>query len=123
MLLEKALDQRQWTNQKLMERRFAVFDKMAPALNDLYCLLSKVGSWKEIKPAAAISSKRLPDRGFILHGVVSRSVPRGILRIHSFVLPHVGRTCEGRSTAGDAGPGAHMYRCSVGYNLDRDVHE
>lgn len=54
----------QWTNQKLIERRIAVFDEMAPLLNDLFCFFRFVGDFRAITPPEAVSRKRSLDRGF-----------------------------------------------------------
>jgi hypothetical protein len=39
-----------WTNQKVIEKRIAIFDQIAPLLNDLYCFFMYIGHWKELTP-------------------------------------------------------------------------
>ncbi len=52
----------QWVNQKIIERRLALFDQLAPLLNDLFCFYVRVGGWKEITPPQALGIKRQLDR-------------------------------------------------------------
>ena len=42
--------------------RLALFDQLAPLLNDLYCFYVRVGGWKEITPPQALDIKRQLDR-------------------------------------------------------------
>lgn len=58
----KKLDYLQWTNQKITEKRLAIFDKLAPSLNDLLCYFIFVGCWKELTPPQIIERKREMDR-------------------------------------------------------------
>lgn len=58
----KRFEARQWANQKVVEKRIAVYDLVAPQLNDLYCYLCRVGNWKELSPADIILTKRKTDR-------------------------------------------------------------
>lgn len=51
-----------WANQKVIEKRIAIYDKMAPLLNDLYCYYCFVGSWKELTPPDLIVIKRTLDK-------------------------------------------------------------
>jgi len=55
-------EQLQWANRKIVEKRLAVYDDVAPMLNDLLCYFSYVGSWKELTPRQLVDSKRLLDR-------------------------------------------------------------
>src|SRR5579883_1625085 len=61
-LMEKQLEERYFTNQKLIERRLQVFDIAAPLLNDIYCFIRKVGGWKELTPPDVIKAKRKLDQ-------------------------------------------------------------
>jgi hypothetical protein len=61
----KRLEYRQWTNQKITEKRIAVFEELAPLLNDLLCYFTFVGCWKELSPLEVVQRKRLMDR--IIH--------------------------------------------------------
>ncbi|WP_457444993.1 hypothetical protein [Roseateles sp. P5_E4] len=58
----KRLDLSNWTNQKLIEKRLAIYDDIAPKLNQLLCFFTWVGYWKIISPADAIHAKRDLDR-------------------------------------------------------------
>lgn len=58
----KRLDLSNWTNQKLIEKRLAIYDEIAPRLNQLLCFFTWVGYWKTISPADAIHAKRDLDK-------------------------------------------------------------
>lgn len=57
----KRLDHAQWANQKLIEKRLALYDRIAPLLNRLLCFHGWIGNWKDITPAQAIEAKRQLD--------------------------------------------------------------
>lgn len=57
-----ALQQTTWANQKLIEKRLALYDEIAPQLNRLYCYFAWVGEWKEISPPTVIAAKRALDK-------------------------------------------------------------
>ena len=58
----KRLDLSNWSNQKLIEKRLAIYDEIAPRLNQLLCFFTWVGYWKTVSPAQAIQAKRELDR-------------------------------------------------------------
>jgi len=58
----KRLDMVQWKNQKLLEKRIAIYDLVAPQLNLLLCFYTWVGYWKSISPEAVIQAKRDLDK-------------------------------------------------------------
>jgi hypothetical protein len=58
----KRLDLSNWTNQKLIEKRLAIYDEIAPRLNKLLCFFTWVGYWKTVSPAEAVQAKRELDR-------------------------------------------------------------
>jgi hypothetical protein len=58
----KRLDSLQWKNQKVTEKRIAVFEQLAPLLNDVFCYFMRVGGWKEMEPPGVVSKKRAMDR-------------------------------------------------------------
>jgi len=60
----KKLDNRQWTNQKILEKRLIVYDKVVPILNDILCYHSYIGSWKELSTKKIIDYKRILDKEF-----------------------------------------------------------
>jgi hypothetical protein len=57
----KSLEQAQWSQQKVIERRITAYDQLAPLLNRLFCFFCYVGSWKESNPPEIISLKRKID--------------------------------------------------------------
>ncbi len=54
----------QWTNQKLIERRIELHKEMAPKINDLFCFFATVGHFTDITPPDAIKIRRELDRIF-----------------------------------------------------------
>lgn len=58
----KKFDHLQWRNQKLIEKRMAVYDDLAPLLNDVLCYFTYVGCWKELEPQAIVALKRTLDK-------------------------------------------------------------
>ena len=51
----------QWANQTVVARRLEIFNRVAPALNQLYCFGAFVGRWKETTPRQAVALKRDVD--------------------------------------------------------------
>lgn len=60
--LAKRLEQAQWANQKVIEKRLAIYDDLSPSLNDVYCYFMRVGSWNERSPEEIVAVKRSMDR-------------------------------------------------------------
>lgn len=58
----KRLDLVQWKNQKLLEKRIAVYDIIAPQLNLLYCFFMWEGYWKFISPEGVFHTRRELDK-------------------------------------------------------------
>jgi hypothetical protein len=59
----KQIENRQWANQKLIEKRISVFDEMAPLLNDLLCYFTYIGGgWRELSPPKVVALKRQLDK-------------------------------------------------------------
>ena len=58
----KRLDLSNWSNQKLVEKRLAIYDEIAPKLNRLLWFFTWVGYWKTVSPADAIQAKRELDK-------------------------------------------------------------
>jgi len=58
----KRIDLIQWKNQKLLEKRIAIYDVVAPQLNMLLCFFTWVGNWKSITPDAVVQAKRDLDK-------------------------------------------------------------
>lgn len=63
----KRLEFIQWSNQKLMEKRIAIYDAIAPSLNQLLCFYTWVGQWKDVSPQEVIKAKRDLDRLFNIY--------------------------------------------------------
>lgn len=58
----KRFEHIQWRSQKLIEKRLAIYDDVAPLLNDALCYFTYVGSWTETEPAAVVAIKRTLDK-------------------------------------------------------------
>lgn len=58
----KRLEHFQWRNQRLIEKRIAVYDALAPDLNDLLCYFTFVGCWKDLTPPDVVARKRSVDK-------------------------------------------------------------
>lgn len=58
----KSLEEAQWARQKIVERRIAAYDQIAPQLNQLFCFFTYVGSWKELEPPQVVGLKRELDQ-------------------------------------------------------------
>lgn len=58
----KQIEQTQWTNQKLVEKRLRLYDDIMPGLNDLNCFYNFIGHWKELSPPEIVATKRRLDR-------------------------------------------------------------
>ena len=51
----------QWANQRVIEYRLQVFERVAPKLNRLLCFYTFVGPWKELSPPDVMKLKRELD--------------------------------------------------------------
>ncbi|MEX2318789.1 MAG: hypothetical protein WD626_02985 [Bauldia sp.] len=60
----KQIEEAQWKNRKVIEKRIEIFDRTAPDLNRLYCYFMWIGPWKEVSPKEAITLKRRLDHAF-----------------------------------------------------------
>jgi len=58
----KDLDKRQWTNQKLIEKRLQLYDNLSPILNDLVVYYTHVGHFRDFSPNDIRAKKRELDR-------------------------------------------------------------
>ena len=63
--LTKRIEQNQWRNQKLIEKRILIWDQVGPVVNDIYCYCKRIGSWKEMTPIDVITRKR--TAGKVVH--------------------------------------------------------
>ncbi|WP_142988255.1 hypothetical protein [Granulicella rosea] len=62
----KRFENRQWLNQKLVEKRIQIYEDLAPLLNDLLCYYTFVGCWKDLDPPDVIRKKRDLDKKLYL---------------------------------------------------------
>jgi hypothetical protein len=58
----KRLKKKQETNQKTIEKRIEVYDRIGPKLNDLVSFYSYTGNWKEITPMDIMRLKKELDK-------------------------------------------------------------
>ena len=63
----KRLEEAQWANRKVIERRLECYDDMSGDLNDLYCFFRRVGDFQRITPPMAVDKKRRLDKAFHLN--------------------------------------------------------
>ncbi len=63
----KNLEQKQWSNRKLIEKRIEVYDKVSPLLNRLFCYFHWIGDWKEYTPVEIIKAKRSLDHTIYIY--------------------------------------------------------
>lgn len=57
----KDIEQAQWANRKLTEKRIQIYDEVSPLLNRLYCYYTYVGDWQKHSPAEILETKRVLD--------------------------------------------------------------
>ena len=108
--IAKRLEERQWSDRTVVERRLRVYDEMAPDLNDLLCYFTYVGRYKSFKPPSIVALKRDLDRKFHLAApLFSRTRLAIAITISSTSASRLTpdgakeQGCE-RSTGGDAKP-------------------
>ena len=58
----KEIEHRQWSNQKIIEKRLEVYEKITPRLNEMMCYFARIGTWKEHAPTDIITMKRDLDK-------------------------------------------------------------
>lgn len=58
----KSLEQAQWSQQKIIERRIRAYDELAKPLNQVLCFFCYVGTWKEMTPPDLVRIKRELDQ-------------------------------------------------------------
>ncbi|MGI9471750.1 MAG: hypothetical protein ACR2NZ_09480 [Rubripirellula sp.] len=58
----KEVEHRQWSNQKVIEKRLEVYEKLTPFLNEMMCYFMRIGSWKEHDPTEIVDMKRDLDK-------------------------------------------------------------
>ena len=62
----KRFEHSQWRTTKLIEKRLAVYDDIAPLLNDVLCYFTYVGSWNDKNPPEIVKLKRVIDKKIYL---------------------------------------------------------
>jgi len=60
--IKKRLIYESHTNQKIVEKRIEIYDRMGPKLNDIFCFFSYTGNWKELTPMDMMRLKRELDK-------------------------------------------------------------
>ncbi len=60
--ITKRFEHLQWRSQKLIEKRLAVYDELAPQFNDLLCYFTYVGCWRDLDPPKVVALKREIDK-------------------------------------------------------------
>jgi hypothetical protein len=63
-----SFDRRKTLNQELIRKRLAIYDDMAPRLNDILCFFFCIGRFKSLPPAEIITHKRSLDRTIKVYG-------------------------------------------------------
>lgn len=62
----KRYEHGQWRSQKLVEKRLAVYEDLAPLLNDVLCYFTYVGGWRDLDPPQVVGLKRTIDKQIYL---------------------------------------------------------
>ncbi len=60
--ITKRFEHRQWRSQKLVDKRLAIYDQLAPLLNDVLCYFTYVGCWRDLTPPDVVTLKRSIDK-------------------------------------------------------------
>lgn len=60
-------NQKQDENKTLIEKRMSLYEEMAQPLNNIYCFINDVGSYKELSPELVIKNKRDCDLLFHIY--------------------------------------------------------
>lgn len=58
----KSIDEAQWQNRKIIEKRLVIYDEIAPDLNLIFCFCHFLGYWKDITPKHMLEAKRRLDK-------------------------------------------------------------
>lgn len=59
--------EKQWSNQKIIEKRIEIYDRIVPKLYDIICFYCYSGNWKEITPIDIMKLKRELDEDFNIY--------------------------------------------------------
>jgi len=58
----KRLKKKHQTNQRIIEKRIEIYDRIGPKLNELFCFYCYNGNWKEISPIDILRLKKELDK-------------------------------------------------------------
>jgi hypothetical protein len=56
------LDASRTINQELVKKRLAIYDSVAPRINDIFVFYQGIGHWAELNPSKVIENKRVIDK-------------------------------------------------------------
>lgn len=59
--------EKQWSNQKIIEKRIEIYERIVPKLYDILCFYCYIGNWKEISPIDILKLKRELDKDFNIY--------------------------------------------------------
>lgn len=71
--LGKRMESNQALHHELLRKRLALFEEVAPKLNDIFCFYQLVGHWTELTPDEVIRRKRAVDRSIQVNRYLFRS--------------------------------------------------
>jgi hypothetical protein len=71
--LGNRLESSRTLGQELLRKRLALFEDLAPKLNDIFCFYQAVGHWSELNPDDVIRRKRAIDRAIQVNRYLFRS--------------------------------------------------
>lgn len=63
-----SFDRRKTVNQELIRKRLAIYDELAPRLNDILCFFLCIGRFRSLPPDTIIAHKRELDRALKVYG-------------------------------------------------------
>lgn len=71
----KGLETKYQTNQKVIEKRIEIYDRIGPKLNELFCFYCYNGNWKKTTPIDIVSLKKELDKEITVSSpIFSRSI-------------------------------------------------
>ena len=71
--LGKRMEINQQLHNELLRKRLALFEDIAPKLNDIYCFYQSIGHWSELTPEEIIRRKRAVDRSIQINRYLFQS--------------------------------------------------
>jgi hypothetical protein len=63
----RRIEDLQWANRTIVERRLEIYSELAPMLNDIFCFFMMVGDFHATSPPEVIQKKREADRTFFVN--------------------------------------------------------